>query len=472
MNLGESMFDVVYVTDHNYVIPTAVSISSLIAHNTTETYHIHIFGVDLVQDDMDVLQSVVISPHVATLIDCKNEIELILSDVKENCNKQYVVATAASLSKFLIPKHIVAVKALFIDGDTVITKDLSELIHVELDDKYVAAVRDLPQVLYKKQIIGAEIAGRDYFNSGVMVLNCAKMRHDKIPEKLIQYKREKSYSSGLMDQDVFNDVLKGNVVQLPIKYNTCILNLERSAKKYDLAQINDLYNTEYSTLNDLLNDAAIIHFSSKTKPWEYYDLSVSELWYRQYLNSKIKVDGPVRISLNDGKEKLQQLREITTNPSNQIPIVYCTDNNYAKYAAASIQSVISNSSPDNQYRIFVLHDEKLTKTNIDRLTRLSHNNVLVRCLDVSNIAARFGAKYSCSHYSIQMYYRWFIAEVLTQYDKIIYFYHSNKLILCFEKYINVKLNTSTFASSSKNLTVITSLPVKVCSKSAIWVPVR
>ena len=55
-----------------------------------------------------------------------------------------------------------------------------------------------------------------------------------------------------------------------------------------------------------------------------------------------------------------------TFSNNNIPIVFSCDNNYAPYLAVTIQSIIENSSSNNNYDIFIL-DENFNNTTKNKI---------------------------------------------------------------------------------------------------------
>ncbi len=104
-----------------------------------------------------------------------------------------------------------------------------------------------------------------------------------------------------------------------------------------------------------------------------------------------------------------------------IPIVFCTDHAYSKYALVAIQSIIENRKieDDINYKIFVFHDDELPKSDIDLFERLKFDNLSVECKNVGHLLDS-KSLYSRAHYSKQMFYRWLIPEVLSEFEKVIY----------------------------------------------------
>ncbi|MCR5542948.1 MAG: hypothetical protein K6F55_02280, partial [Eubacterium sp.] len=165
--------------------------------------------------------------------------------------------------------------ALYLDGDIVVSDDLTELYNKNIDDYVVAAVPD-SSVMYMPR---DEMYLKDYyFNSGVMLMNLRKMREEKTSEKLREMKRSLSDKS-LMDQNVFNLVIKDRVERLPIKYNFMYVNLNRSKDKWSFEKINLKYKTDYRNLKEIEKDAVIVHYASKDKPWKMTDIVGFDIWF-------------------------------------------------------------------------------------------------------------------------------------------------------------------------------------------------
>ena len=92
-----------------------------------------------------------------------------------------------------------------------------------------------------------------------------------------------------MDQNVLNIVFKNRVLQLPMKYNVLYANLRRSWKKHGVVErLNQLYGTDYRVAQDLQRDAVVVHYSSKDKPWKYFDAPMAKQWMENYRCSPYK----------------------------------------------------------------------------------------------------------------------------------------------------------------------------------------
>lgn len=425
---SEREINVCFIADNGYIAPTSAAIASL-CRNSDREHICNVFAVMPRGSSYSAKRYLSENAFEYENVTVK-VIEADLSDLEElhrGGNTQYLAATTAALLKFKLAELFPELdKILYLDGDIIVRDDLSELYGYELGENYAAAVRDLPQVLYDKQSLGEEISGRDYFNSGVMLLNLKKMRADNVKERLIETKRNYSDQS-LMDQNIFNIVFKGAVLQLPFVYNACYINLVMSKDRYALSDLNNLYGTSYKSVYEILPDIKIMHFSSKLKPWYFYDVPLADEWLFYYKKSSMK---DVRLQRTfhternvDMKlygEKVKELSEINKRGfSRVIPIVMAGNETYLNYAAVTIRSVYENSNSDYLYDVNIFVDKTVSENMKSRLRSIKYRNLKITLWNVQNTFDGTDL-YSVGHYSRQMYYRWLAPEILSMYDKVLY----------------------------------------------------
>ena len=102
-----------------------------------------------------------------------------------------------------------------------------------------------------------------------------------------------------------------------------------------------------------------------------------------------------------------------------LPIVFTCDDNYFKYTATVIQSIISNLKSSIQYEINIL-SEYISEENKTKAFLLIKNykNVKLKFVDLKNIdASKF---YLNSYMNASTYYRFFIPELFQKYNRILY----------------------------------------------------
>lgn len=118
-------------------------------------------------------------------------------------------------------------RVLWMDDDTYVLRDISELFEVPLEDKYYAAMCE-EENCYSEMIQISRDRGNwvtrsypklidySYFNDGVAVLNLKKLR-DGMGETLIEALNE--YRMGCADQDAFNEYCHESIYLISSEYN-------------------------------------------------------------------------------------------------------------------------------------------------------------------------------------------------------------------------------------------------------------
>jgi lipopolysaccharide biosynthesis glycosyltransferase len=314
---------VVFITDENYLIPTAVAITSLIENKKEDTfYEIYIIVADLNREFGDKLNSF------------KNE-NVTVKTFKVNGDKykkfqrdgHYISTTV--LFKFeianLLPEYE---KILYLDGDILVKADLAELYHLELGNHYVGAVRDIYAEIYCKT--HKILSVNKYFNAGVMVLNLKKIREDHLSDKMVKVMEERWNDFIFRDQDVFNDIFKENVLWLEPKYNMIISSLVLENKSIE--EVNEFFMTSHKNIEELVKEASIIHLAGGEKPWCNKYSFMNKDWFEYFKKSPFR-DSPelrnfetqtweVEIQNQRKDQELALKNRELTNKTNELNAVY------------------------------------------------------------------------------------------------------------------------------------------------------
>lgn len=402
----EGVVYIAFICDDGYVIPTATAIRSLLRHKKTATaYDITIVGLNLSDQNIRKLTYVNKPNASISVVQINDEIE----EFKQFKPTAYGVSNSA-LVKFILPSIFNANdKLLYLDGDIAVMKDLYALYMTDISDVYAGVVRDMPQVLYEKQIFGIKY-GCDYFNSGVLLLNLKAMRMDEMQNKLIAEKM--SSTSRLMDQDVFNELFQGHVKQLPITNNTLYVNLIRSKGKYSIGLINRVNGKKYKSLEDLRRDSRIIHYCSEDKPWKYYDTPMADYWL--FIYSMTKYDKKLkRISIQDQcKEGILNGKIEFADETDHVAICFMYNEDNTSEIIKNIVT-LENNNDGRYYEYYIFYDGKVI---LD--TGLFDTYAKVNMVYIGNMLIR-DREYSVDGKLDKNYYRMLIPEILCQYDKCV-----------------------------------------------------
>lgn len=167
------------------------------------------------------------------------------------------------LAPELLPEYQTA---LYLDSDIVVRTGWTDIFKINLDGYFLAAVPDIWDnwKCYLKHSQLAEYREkelkmtnhREYFNSGVMLLNLEAMRREFKDGELLRLASSKDWKKH--DQDVINMTCKGKVLFLSYKWNL----IECPGKEaFATVSQEERYHIQDSQENRL-----IIHFASR-KPW-------------------------------------------------------------------------------------------------------------------------------------------------------------------------------------------------------------
>ena len=287
-NTGETnIINIAYILDDKYVIPTCVSMTSVIANkNESTTCNFYLITNELSDSSVELFKKFASDTVFINIINVElND----LKNIHKFSEKSYCVATESALLKFKIPSYLPNVqKVLYMDGDIIVRTDLSQLYNTDISNFYLAAIEDSGTLYSKNPIV---LKFKKYFNSGVMLLNLDLLRKEQKEQTLIDTKKN-STDSSLMDQNIFNEVLGSKVTYLTLRYNCLFVNLIRASHKFNIKDLNHKYNENFSSLNELAKEAYIVHYSSKDKPWKYSTTPLSSEWYSYYLKMCLTLQIP------------------------------------------------------------------------------------------------------------------------------------------------------------------------------------
>lgn len=116
-----------------------------------------------------------------------------------NAQKEF---TYMAMARCVLSKILDENKVLYLDVDTIIDGSLEELWNTSLQDNILAGTRELDS---------------GYFNSGVLLMDLAKIRSEKYDDQLIDLLNHVDLY--LPDQDALNIIFRDKILSLPDKFN-------------------------------------------------------------------------------------------------------------------------------------------------------------------------------------------------------------------------------------------------------------
>ena len=282
--MPEQMFPktipVVFLTDDNYALPTAVAIRSLIDHWAGALpLRIYIVAHAVGKENADRLKLLSNTNFLVELIDASHD----RADLERFYETgSYVSAT--SMLKFCIPRLLPNDDViLYLDGDVLVQKDLSPLTQIDVSNYYLAAVKDMTGMLGSGLHTMAGVSL--YFNSGVLLLNAKRFREESLEERMFEIASANPHFK-CMDQTVFNVGFAERVLWLPPYWNLMACNLIDAG--YSISQINAFFGTRSASLAQMVRQAALIHLTNVQKPWNSRYAFHANEWLRVFRRTPFK----------------------------------------------------------------------------------------------------------------------------------------------------------------------------------------
>ncbi len=277
---SKNKVNLAYMVDSKYLPYAMVSLDSAITNKKSNTqYNVYFIAKDFTKEDIAKLKQME-----------KKDVKIIIYPTEEK-NLDYprlgrFSSFKISLQKIFLAEYLLEIKkVLYLDADTLVQQDLSELFATDISKEYVSAVKDGLMYQYPEHIEEIGLKERDfYFNSGVMLLNLDKIRKENIIRKAIIYFNTHNEIFG--DQDVLNVVFGQKIKPLSYRYNCNSTFFEEKDAKF----LSNFWNeTIPENDKDVYDSAAILHFAGH-KPWSdwFNNQYLKTLWHKYATNTKIK----------------------------------------------------------------------------------------------------------------------------------------------------------------------------------------
>lgn len=250
---------ILYSTDDNYSKICYASINSLFESNkNVNKLAVYIIDNNISKSMKKKISELALSyKRELFYISCKRICKNLIK------NNSFPISAYARL---FIQNEIEDDKVIYIDCDTLVNNDLTDLWNINLNNNWVGGVID-PLPNYLKTAVGMEPED-SYINSGVLIINLLEWRKNDFKSKVIKFIEEHDYNVVHHDQGIINGICKNRVMFIHPKYNLMPEFIYMNEKK-----IKRLYKLKYFYNNNELEEAktspSIVHFISKfyNRPW-------------------------------------------------------------------------------------------------------------------------------------------------------------------------------------------------------------
>ncbi len=157
-------------------------------------------------------------------------------------------------------------KGIYIDSDVVLTDDVAKLFDIDIGKNFIGACRDLsiadtPELVhYVENAVG--VSGKEYINSGVLLMNLKKMRECDLEGHFLSLLNAYHFDSIAPDQDYLNAMCNGKIYYL-----------------------DEAWDTMPNPASPALSKTYLVHYNLFSKPWCYDGVQYEEEFWKYALDS-------------------------------------------------------------------------------------------------------------------------------------------------------------------------------------------
>ncbi len=255
---NKNPIEIFYSCDERFLRYTVVSLHSLIKNSSkSRKYRIHVLHTDI----SETAQRSVLDLATDSVGITFDNVTPYLEQLTANLPIRDYYSKSTYYRLFIADMYPEIDKALYIDSDTVVTGDISELYDTDIEDYYAAGCRE--QAMVQEDVYGTYVEkclGLDryaYFNAGVLLINCRLFRENKMLDRfgvlLSTYDCRVT-----QDEDYLNIMFKDHVLFLPQYWNMEV----------------------FGTMEYPPEECKIIHYIMVSKPWHYADCRLGDIFWK------------------------------------------------------------------------------------------------------------------------------------------------------------------------------------------------
>lgn len=280
-------------TDENYSFPCGVCITSILENNKDEELNIYILTNGLKPRTIRKLEQ----------LEAKYKQKIKIKSISDNLFNGLKVNNRFPKSiyyRLLLPQLLNDKKVIYLDCDIVVTASLKDLWNTDLTNCACGVIED--QRSDDITIQNRTGLYRDYFNSGVLVMNLEYWREHRTTHKLTDYIDKNSHKSIYPDQDALNAVIGDEVTFLEYTYNYQQLFFQ---PKEEIL----LHKSKWQKLELDGKLPTIIHYTHDIKPWhrlcghplrdQFLKYKALSPWKREWAKSRFSIVQKVKLILQN-----------------------------------------------------------------------------------------------------------------------------------------------------------------------------
>jgi len=247
-----------FACDDNFVKYTIVTLKSIIENASKEyLYNVHILNTNIsscMQEEVYKLQNDNFNIEF-------NDVTSYLKSISNKLPIRDYYSKTTYFRLFIAEMFKDYDKAIYIDSDTIVLGDISELYNYDLKDNIVGACHEQAMVqvdeygTYAEECVG--VNRNEFFNAGMLVINCNKFREENVLDQFINLLFEYNFVV-TQDEDYLNVICKDRVLW-----------------------IDQVWNMEvFGEIPYAEEEIKMLHYIMVSKPWRFVDCRYSSYFWK------------------------------------------------------------------------------------------------------------------------------------------------------------------------------------------------
>ncbi len=246
------MNNIILATDDNYAIPCMVTIASILTNNDPKKYSIHIMTKGLNEQNTQLLASLRKTFNNASINIVTIDTKLLQGAIT---SRRFPIA---NFFRLMIPNVFTFSKALYLDCDIIVNRNIDNIWNIELGNNACGMVEDQAcEDITLHNRIGIYTP---YYNAGVLLMNLEVWRKENISEKLIAFMSDYPEKCLYPDQDAINNVLCKRITPIPYTYNF-------QERWYEPQHEWLMHRNKWAAIDEAKKAPCILHYTGPQKPW-------------------------------------------------------------------------------------------------------------------------------------------------------------------------------------------------------------
>lgn len=196
------------------------------------------------------------------------------------------ISSSSSYYRFLIPRLIHQDRVLYLDADIIVNGSLRDFYYSDLENTPVGVVRDYCTMQTFPFPYLDESVSKNYFNSGVLLIDCIKWQNEEIVGTLLETAKEYANQVLYGDQCILNMVLREKAKYYGFSENAQVKYIESIKQQCAVKSVN------------LEKQPIIIHYTAECKPWDNQNPTLFErekYWFFRHLDWSYLIMRPNKI---------------------------------------------------------------------------------------------------------------------------------------------------------------------------------